>query len=62
MAARIIPYPLSSASLSIRIAPFTFWRPSFTHRKWLTEAARADGETIWWARFACIQISYARMV
>jgi len=58
---RIIPYPLRSVSLSLCVVPFTFWWPSFTHRKSLTEAARADGETIWWARFACFQISYARM-
>jgi hypothetical protein len=59
---RRIPYPLRAASISIRIAPFGFWKPSFTHRKRLTEAARANGETIWWARFAWFQISYARML
>lgn len=60
--ARRVPYPLRSASISIRFVPFNFWMPSFTHRKSLTEAARRNGETIWWARFAWFQISYARMV
>lgn len=60
--ARRIPYPLRSASISIRFVPFTFWKPSFTHRKTLTEAARADGDAIWWARFAWFQISYQRML
>lgn len=57
-----IPYPLRAASFEITIAPFSFWRPSFTHRKSLTEKARANGETIWWARFAWFQISYSRML
>lgn len=59
---RRIPYPLRSASISIRFVPFGFWKPSFTHRKGLTEQARAAGETIWWARFAWFQISYSRML
>lgn len=59
---RRIPYPLRAASISILFAPFGFWWPSFTHRKSLTEAARENGETIWWARFAWFQISYSRML
>lgn len=59
---RRIPYPMRSAIFSLEFAPFTFWRPSFTHRKTMTEAARANGETIWWARFAWFQISYSRML
>ena len=59
---RRIPYPLRSFSISLRFVPFTFWWPSFTHRRGLSEAARRDGETIWWARFAWFQISYARML
>lgn len=59
---RRIPYPLRAASIKLTFAPFGFWRPSFTHRKTLPEAARANGETIWWARFAWFQISYSRML
>lgn len=59
---RLIPYPLRSASFSLTFAPFTFWWPSFTRQKSLTERAKADGETIWWVRFACFQISYRRLV
>jgi hypothetical protein len=59
---RRIPYPLRSACISFDVAPFTFWKPSFTHCKNLTEKARANGETIWWARFAWFQISYSRML
>lgn len=62
MANKIIPYPLSAASISLTFAPFAFWWPSFIHRKTLTEAARANAETIWWARFAWFQISYRRML
>lgn len=57
---RRIPYPLRAARISLTFVPFTFWMPSWTHRKWLTEKARSNGETIWWARFAWFQISYER--
>lgn len=59
---RRIPYPLRAARISLCFAPFGFWKPSFVHRKTLTEAARANGETIWRARFAWFQISYSRML
>ena len=59
---RRIPYPLRAASISLTFVPFTFWRPSLIHRKSLTEAARADGNNIWRARFAWFQISYRRMM
>lgn len=60
---RRIPYPLRAARLNFAFAPFTFWlKPSFTHRADLTERARANGETIWWARWAWFQISYSRWV
>ena len=55
----MFPYPLRAAKISLEIMPFGFWlMPSFTHRKSLTEAARADGEKIWWVRWAWFQISY----
>ena len=59
---RRIPYPLRSASISLTIVPFTFWRPSFTYRRSLTECAKENGEAVWWARFAWFQISYSRML
>ena len=56
-----LPYPLRSAKLTLDFQPFGFWLvPSFTHRKKLTERAKADGETIWWARWGWFQISYSR--
>ena len=58
---RLIPYPLSAARISLSIAPFTFWWPSFTRRH-LTETAKEGGETLWWVRFACFEISYSRML
>lgn len=58
---KIIPYPLRSAKISVDFMPFGFWlKPSFFHKKSLTEAAKADGNTIWWARWAWFQISYSR--
>ena len=59
---KIIPYPLRAASFSLKFAPFAFWWPSFTHRRSLTEVARANGETTRSFRIACFQISYARML
>lgn len=59
---RRIPYPLRAARISLTFNPFGFWWPSFTHRKDLSEAARREGETIWWARFAWLQISYSRFL
>lgn len=59
---RLIPYPLRATKISIDFNPFGFWwKPSFT-RKALTERAKADGNAIWWARWAWFQISYSRWV
>lgn len=58
-----VPYPLRATKLSLSINPFGFWwRPSWNHRKYLHESARADGETIWWVRWLWFQISYSRWV
>lgn len=58
-----LPYPMRAAKISLDLNPFHFWwKPSFMHRKSLTEAARANGETIWWGRWAWFQISYSRWV
>lgn len=55
------PYPLRATKLSLSITPFGFWlKPSFTYRRNLTEFAKEQGETIWWARWAWFQISYSR--
>jgi hypothetical protein len=57
----MIPYPLRAARIDFSIKPFGFWwKPYFFHRKDLTEAAREDGETIWFARWAWFQVSYGR--
>jgi hypothetical protein len=58
-----IPYPLRAAKISVDINPFGFWwKPNFYHQKKLSERAKAGGVTIWWARWAWIQISYSRWV
>lgn len=56
-----IPYPLRATKLSLDFKPFGFWlKPCFVHRKRLTESARENGETIWFARWAWFQIRYSR--
>lgn len=56
-----IPYPLRAAKISIELNPFGFWLiPEFRRKKWMTERAKADGNAIWWARWAWFQISYSR--
>lgn len=56
-----IPYPLRAARLTVEVQPFGFWLvPSFERKRNLTERAKADGETIWWARWMWFQISYGR--
>lgn len=57
----MIPYPLRSASLVIRIIPFG-WRALYLHKRDLTEFAKQQGETIWWLRIGPIQVSYNRML
>lgn len=58
-----LPYPLRAARLDLSVMPFGFWwRPSFTYKRDLTEDARRDGATIWWARWAWFQVSYGRWV
>jgi hypothetical protein len=59
----VVPYPLRAAKISLDINPFSiWWKPSFTRRTTLTEAAKCSGETIWWARWLWFQISYSRWV
>jgi hypothetical protein len=56
-----IRYPLRATRVSLELNPFGFWLlPSGGYRGGMTEAAKADGETIWWARWAWFQISYGR--
>lgn len=58
-----IPYPLRAVKISIELNPFGFWMmPKYFHNKYLSERAKADGNTIWWARWAWFQISYSRWV
>jgi hypothetical protein len=58
-----IPYPLRAVRISLSLNPFGFWlKPRFVHKKNLTACAKANGETIWWARWAWFQISYSRWV
>ena len=56
-----IPYPLRATRVSFELNPFGFWIvPRFQWRRDLTEQAKADGATIWWARWAWFQISFSR--
>lgn len=58
-----IPYPIRAARISIDLNPFGFWlKPLFFHKRHLSERAKADGNTIWWARWAWFQITYSRWV
>lgn len=58
-----IPYPLRAAKISISFHPFGFWvKPMYYYANGLTERAKADGETLWWVRFAWLQISFSRWV
>lgn len=58
-----LPYPFRATRISFDIHPFGFWlKPSWHHRKTLTEHARQQGEAIWWARWGWFQISYSRWV
>lgn len=58
-----LPYPLRAARIAIELHPFGFWLvPSWHYRSQLSESARMDGETIWWARWLWFQVSYSRWV
>lgn len=60
---RYIPYPLRAVKLSLDLNIFGFWwKPDWHYRKGLTEAAKADGATIWWVRWLWFQVSYSRWV
>jgi hypothetical protein len=57
----MIPYPLRATRLALELNPFGFWvLPRFHWRRDLMEAAKADGATIWYARWAWFQISFSR--
>jgi len=57
------PYPLRATRIALEFQPFGLWLlPEFRYRSSLTEQAKADGETIWWARWLWFQISYGRWV
>lgn len=57
----VVSYPLRAAKISIDINPFGFWwKPVFQRFPTMTEAAKVEGCTIWYARWAWFQISYAR--
>lgn len=58
---KLIPYPLSAASISVRFIPFG-WSALHFHKQNLTQQARETGETLWYLRVGPIQISYNRMV
>ena len=57
---KLIPYPLCAAKISLAGRPFGFWLVPQFYRKQLTEQAKEQGETIWWARWAWFQISFSR--
>ncbi len=58
-----LPYPLRATRISLDLNPFGFWlKPKFMWKKDLTEHAKENGATIWWARWAWFQISYSRWV
>ena len=59
----LLPYPLRATKISIDFNPFGFWwKPECTHKKRLTEQAKADGAAIWWFRWLWFQVSFSRWV
>ncbi len=57
----VVPYPLRAAKISIDINPFgCWWKPQFMRWPTLTERAKVEGGTIWYARWLWFQISYCR--
>ncbi len=59
----ILPYPLRAARIRLELKPFGFWFvPRFTWHRTLTEHAKQQGATIWYARWAWFQISFGRWV
>lgn len=57
----LLPYPLRATRVALELNPFGFWLvPRFHWRRGMTEAAKADGTTIWYARWAWFQISFSR--
>jgi hypothetical protein len=59
---RLVPYPLRAARISLSLTLFPWWRPRFQWNCNLTDTAKRDGETIWYARWLWFQISYSRWV
>lgn len=62
----MIPYPLRAARFEIAFHPFSIfggtWIDFVNRSKDLTEAAKADGNTIWWLRLGPFTLSYSRML
>lgn len=58
----LIPYPLRAAKVAVEFAPFSWWLKPQWQKRSLTEPAKEAGETIWYARWLCVQISYSRWV
>lgn len=60
---RFFPYPLRAAKLSFSFNFIGWWlKPSFVWRRELTALAKQQGETIWYARWLFLQVSYSRWV
>lgn len=60
---RYIPYPLRATKISIDFNPFGFWlKPDWQYRRYMTAFEKAQGHTIWWARWLWFQVSYSRWV
>jgi len=61
-----IPYPLRSLRLSLAFHPFSIfggtWFDYVNKSATLTEAAKADGGTVWWLRLGPFTLSYGRML
>ena len=56
-----LPYPLRALKISFEFQPFGFWwKPSWNHRKTLTEEAKRDGAAIAWFRWGWCQVSISR--
>ena len=59
----VVPYPLRAARLSLDLNLLgCWWFPRVRVFPTLTEQAKAEGSTIWYARWLFFQVSYSRFL
>jgi len=56
---RKVPYPFRAMRIQLEFTLFPWWKPRFIYFN-LSEGARANGDTQWYAHWLWVQISYSR--